>query len=233
MQLCKLKQYVIGEEVTIQSEKYNVIGQGDDYVTLLKQEPLTTNEVNTYGGVGTANNHVNMYNSRKTSDTYYHQAYNIPRTAKDNNGYGGMAYYSSSTCGYVNGSWQFDGCTTSYNQSEVKYVVDAWAAAKFTDELKTVDGYSARLAQKEELKSIGWPSCSSTDVCPKETATPSWLYNDHCDYWTMSQWNSSWASVWHVDFQGALRGNDNVTGSYYEVVRPVINVYKSVLEDVN
>ena len=59
---------------------------------------------------------------------------------------GGMAYYTSENCGYVNDSWVGTNCTTSYNSSEIKYVIDSWATTMFKNsELKTVDGYSARL----------------------------------------------------------------------------------------
>ena len=54
-------------------------------------------------------------------------------TATNQNGYGGMAYYTSETCGYPNGSSGSSvdiGCTTDYAQSEVKYAVDAWAKDK-------------------------------------------------------------------------------------------------------
>ena len=66
-----------------------------------------------------------------------------------------MAYYSSSTCGYSTPgdyeSYDGSGCTTSYASSEVKYVIDGWAASKFTNgEIKTVDGYGSRLITKEE-----------------------------------------------------------------------------------
>ena len=54
-------------------------------------------------------------------------------TATNQNGYGGMAYYTSETCGYLNGSsgsCVTTGCTIDYAQSEVKYAVDAWAKDK-------------------------------------------------------------------------------------------------------
>ena len=108
--------YSIGDEVTYNGMNFYVIADSDensDSVTMLKAEPLTVDEVNTYG-VG----HVNRYTSSSVG------------TATNQNGYGGMTYYSSETCGYVNSSWVYDGCTTDYAQSEVKYAVDAWAKDK-------------------------------------------------------------------------------------------------------
>lgn len=57
-----------------------------------------------------------------SSETFYQTAYNY-------NGYGGMAYYTSETCGWINNNLVETGCTTDYAQSEVKYVVDAWKIA--------------------------------------------------------------------------------------------------------
>ncbi len=222
--------YSIGDTVTINSETYYVIAESDstqDYVTLLKAEPLTVEEVNTYGGVGTEDNHVNK-NASSSQGTAYNQ-----------NGYGGMAYYSSETCGYpyvdgVKQSIDISGCesenATSYNKSDIKYVVDAWATDKFTStDLKEVDGYKARLVQKEELRSQFYPSCSeSATFCSKESTTPSWLYNSKYLYWTMTQWNNASSSVWRV-FDVGLRGRSVYDVDGYAAVRPVINLYKSKL----
>ena len=207
-----VKQYEIGEELTVKNEKYNVIGQGNDYVTLLKQQALTVEEVNTYGS-----GHINQYTSVSVG------------TAYNRNGYGGMAYYTSTTCGYNGSNWIYDGCTTDYNSSEVKYVVDAWAADKFqNDELKEVDNYKARLVQKEEVRSQFYPSCrESASNCSIESATPSWLYNSNYYYWTMSQHQSFSSSVWSVFGDGRLRYSYVYTSS--GAVRPVINLYKSKL----
>ena len=112
--------YSIGDEVTYNNVDYCVIkdsGANESTVTLLKAEPLTVAEVNQYGGVGTANNHVNMYNA-SSEDSYYQTAQNV-------NGYGGIAFYSSETCKQYGSD-----CTTDYAQSEINYVVDAWKVAQ-------------------------------------------------------------------------------------------------------
>ena len=211
--------YSVGDTITLAGEQYYVIANSDstkDYVTVLKANPLTVTEINTYGGVGTANNHVNQY-------TDYSQG-----TSYNNNGYGGMAYYGSPTCGYNGSSWVYDGCTTDYASSEVKYVIDAWVQAEFTNgELKTVDGYGARLVTLEELKPIGWPSCNLNDGwCPGKSTTPSWLYNSNYWYWTMSQRNNSSSRVWDVHGDGYL-SHHSVYSLSDGAVRPVVNIYKS------
>ena len=157
---------------------------------------------------------------------------NAGETVYDHPGYGGMAYYTSTTCGYNGSKWVYDVCKTNYAESEIKYVVDAWATDKFTStDLKEVNGYKARLVQKEELRSQFYPSCSSAATyCFKGSTTPSWLYapNSEYWYWTMTQWYNSSSSVWHVNRDGSLYYN-RVNYGYRGAVRPVVNLYKSKL----
>ena len=108
--------YEVGDTVTYNNIDYYVIkdsSSSEDSVTLLKAEPLSVAEVNQFGS-----GHVNRY----TSDSV--------GTAYDCGGYGCMAYYSSETCGHVNNNYVNTGCTTNYADSDIKYVVDAWASAK-------------------------------------------------------------------------------------------------------
>ena len=171
------KAYKIGDEITYNGINFYVIENSDensDSVTLLKAEPLTVAEVNKYGGVGTENNHVNMYVT-DTSASYYQKA-------DDRNGYGEMAYYSSETCGFTSASGDKirveTGCTTDYAKSEVKYVVDAWAADKFqsSDLKKDATGYSARLITIDELtNNKGYTIVDGYNYyIPTADVTPSW-----------------------------------------------------------
>jgi len=215
-------KYEIGNKVTYNENDYYVIKNSDennDTVTMLKAEPLSVEEVNTYGGVGTANNHVNMYNA-SSSNSYYQKAY-------DNNGYGGMAYYTSVDCGHGQDSNHTDtGCTTDYAQSEVKYVVDAWKAAQ------APAASEARLIKYDELiDNLGYDhaiwNASYWQVNPEYT--PSWVYNSNYWYWTMSQYNDSASIVWSVDSGGSFSYINVNSG----VVRPVITISKSALGDTN
>ena len=218
--------YSIGDEVSYNNVDYRVIansGANESTVTLMKATPLTVAEVNLYGGVGTENNHVNMYLTSDTNAGWYQQAYN-------QNGYGGMAYFTSETCGYVNGDWVYDGCTTDYQASEIKYVVDAWALDKVPNGL--VD---ARLLQYDELiDNLGY-DMATWDVSAwvvNPDYTPNFVYNSNYRYWTMSQHNDSLDSVWTVLGGGAL-GEFQVhqfRGEGY-VVRPVIVLDKSVITE--
>ena len=208
--------YSVGDQVTYNNVNYYVIadsGTSESTVTLLKAEPLSVEEVNTYGGVGTANNHVNMYTAA-SSDSYYRTAYN-------SNGYGGMTYYSSANCGYGDDSnHTSEGCTSDYAQSEVKYVVDAWAAAK------APAASEARLITINEVVSLGYDNtCIEEGRCEPSANVPTWLYNSNSWYWTMSQYNDSASVVWYVAGDGYHGSVDNCSGA----VRPVITLSKSSL----
>ena len=201
--------YTIGNQVTYNNINYYVIkdsGAKESTVTLLKAEPLSVEEVNTYGA-----GHVNRY------------TYSSVGTAYGRNGYGGMAYYTSETCGYINGSPVDTGCTTDYVQSEVKYAVDAWKAAKAPAAL------DARLLTYDELiDNLGYdPTISSAGNPQTNDNVPTWVYNSNYWYWTSSQHPSSSSTVWGVN----SRGLDIVAVSSSEngVVRPVITISKSAL----
>ena len=210
--------YNVGDQVTYKGIDFYVIAPSDetsDSVTLLKADPLTVDEVNTYG-VG----HVNMY-----PDTFSH-------TAKDINGYGGMAYYSSQTCrlDLETDYWIEDGCTSDYASSEIKYVVDAWASeALISSDLKTdTTGYSARLITIDELTSyLGYDSDQEEPSTNGET--PAWVYNSNYVYWTITPYDSSETNVYFIDEDGSF--NDYMVGDTDAdgVVRPVITLYKSAL----
>ena len=123
------------------------------------------------------------------------------------------------------------GSAKTYAESYVKSIVDSWFNNKFTDELKTVDGYSARLITFDEVHSFGYgdePSDCGGGYCPyypKTDSVPGWIYNNNYWYWTMSPINEkSIVNVWYVHSTGNL--NDGNVEQSPGAVRPVINVYK-------
>ena len=211
------QEYKIGDEVTYNGMNFYVIENSDensDSVTMLKAEPLAVDEVNTYG-VG----HINRYTSSSVG------------TAYNQNGYGGMAYYSSETCGYVNNSRVETGCTTDYAQSEVKYVVDAWANDKFkSSDLKEDSlGYKARLIIKEELMdNLGYNHAEEgpSYFILNPEYTPSWVYNSNYCYYTISPYEDSTLNVWFLNNEGYLVHGD-VYYYHYGLVRPVVTILKS------
>jgi len=228
------EEYSVGDEVTYNNVDYYVMkdsAESESTVTLLKAEPLTVAEVNQFGGVGTANNHVNMYSSSSTSYVYYQTAYDV-------NGYGGIAYYSSSTCGYNGSTWVSDGCTTEYNASEIKYVVDAWKTAQ------AFQATVARLITVDELINDFNYEYSEVNNAPKyipSENTPTWIYNSNYSYWTMTPYievNSNPDYMNNVAdvsyYEGEIAGsmcNAGCNGYCLpsETVRPVIVLPKSAL----
>ena len=213
--------YNVGDEVTYNNINYYVIKDSDtteDSVTLLKAEPLTVDEVNRYG-VG----HINRYTKSSVG------------TASNQNGYGGMVYYTSENCGYVNNSWVETGCTTDYEESEVKYAVDAWKTANAP--LAT----EARLITKDEIDNNfefeEVDCCGGCGFCTENLIKETWMYNSNYNYWTMSQSNSLTFGVWGVNNRGKLielrvsgyDGNGGDNNGSYDVVRPVIVLPKSAL----
>ena len=206
--------YNIGDEVTYNGVDYYVIKDSDiteESVTLLKAEPLTVSEVNQYGA-----GHVNRYTR-----------YSVGKgTAKNVDGYGGMAYYSSETCGYLN-DWIDDGCTNSYAQSEIKYVVDAWksanAPAATEARLITFDELIENLGYDESAK-----QCTGSCWYNKGVDTPSWVYNSNYWYWTMSPYNDSSSGVWSMNSSSTVN-IFSVVGDSVGTVRPVIVLPKSAL----
>ena len=200
--------YSVGDEVTYNGVDYYVIKDSDaseESVTLLKAEPLSVEEVNQYG-VG----HVNRY-TQSSAGTAYNQ-----------NGYGGMAYYSSETCGDVGYGDVQDGCVANYESSDINFAVEAWANDKILNGLQ-----DARLITVEELESLGYLYNEEYGYYPKLDNVPNWLYNSNYNYWTMSSNDSNRVgTAWAIYDIGDV-------GSFYVnnilVVRPVIVISKTVL----
>ena len=207
--------YTIGNQVSYNGVSYYVIknsGVKESTVTLLKAEPLSVGDVNLYGS-----GHINKY------------TYESIGTAYNNNGYGGVAYFTSETCGYVNQEFVYSGCTINYNNSDVKFIVDAWSQAKIPIGLK-----EARLITYEELMDNLGYNKSTFDVSKyvvNAEYTPSWVYNYNYHYWyTMSAKDDSMSILWVESGSGWLQGHS--VGSYdsfYGLIRPVIVLDKSVL----
>ena len=102
----------------------------------------------------------------------------------------------------------------TYDTSDVKVYIDNWASTNFiNDELKTIDGYSARLMTLTEYNNI--PN------------TYSWRAAPNAWYWLM---NSNSYVGCGAGYVAAFGGN---YCSSKGGVRPVINVYKSALETNN
>ena len=203
--------YQVGDEVTYNNINYYVIKDSDtteESVTLLKAEPLKVAEINEYGA-----GHVNRYTNGSVG------------TAYDRNGYGGIAYYTSETCGYVNNTWVETGCKTDYASSEIKYVVDAWKTAK------APAATEVRLISKDEIETERkeYDCCGGCGQCidTGDFAKYNWMYNNNYWYWTNTPYTDSSSNVWRVSGNGVLGSDSVYDGDYSGVVRPVITISKS------
>ena len=207
--------YNVGDTVTYNGMNFYVVspsGTNEDSVTALKAEPLTVDEVTTYG-VG----HINRYTVDSQGVAY------------DENGYGGMTYYSSGTCRMNT----LSGCTSDYDDSDIKFAVDAWAADKFADGVLKTDslGYKARLLTYEELTTtLGYTPAAqdATSMSLNSDDTPSWVYNSNYSYWTMIPYQDEASRVWDIGDNGNVYAN-LFYNNYNLVVRPVVTFSKSAL----
>jgi len=199
-------EYKIGDKVTYNDIEFYVIQDSDvkeNSVTMLKAEPLSYEEIQKY-------------------------IEGIDVQITNQNGYGGVAYYVSETCGFLNGHPKFDGCTTNYNTSIIKMVVDAWANEKVTSGLQ-----DARLLSIEDLlTNLGYDEnkTSTGEGLEVMENVPIWLYNPDYYYWTMSSFHDSSMIVWSVRRDGSLGGENLYNNS---VLRPVITISKTALGDTD
>ena len=205
------KAYKIGDEVTYNGINFYVIKNSDensDSVTLLKEEPLTVDEVNKYGA-----NKINKYSNNNRG-----KAYNY-------NGYGGMTYSSTSTCGSDNHS----NCTTEYDKSDVKRIVDAWSLDKLkaNDLKEDKTGYSTRLITYEELQeNLEYDNIDSSGLHVIGSKTYADLMYSNDWYWTMTPYQDYNNLVWFVTSGHLAPASIYVQGA---AVRPVITLKKDVI----
>ncbi len=209
------KVYNVGDEITYKGMKFYVVsasGAKESSVTALKETPLTVDEVTTYGA-----GHINRYTTSSQGVAY------------NSNGYGGMTYYSSDTCK----SGTETGCTSDYDDSDIKFAVDAWANDKLTQSDLVGDklGYKVRLLTYEELTtSLGYEPAAKdvTSINLNNENTPSWVYNSSYFYWTMSPYQDEASRVWGIDNFGYVHAF-RIWFIYRGVVRPVVTFSKSAL----
>ena len=215
------KAYKVGDEVKYNNVDYYVIknsGVNEEEVQLLKKDPLTVAQVNQYG-VG----HVNMYACRSSDSSCYQTA----RDVNSDGTVGGMAYYSSATCGYdSNNQWHTSGCTTDYAQSEVKYAVDAWKTAQAPQatnaRLITLDDLTDNLGMELNKQN---PTSYQINVTED---TPTWVMGENYWYWTMTTNTNKTAEVWGVGHRSSANVNSRgVQYHYHLAVRPVITLSKT------
>lgn len=199
----RYKTYATGDEIEYEGNKYYVIknsSKATKYITLLKAEPLTYDEIN--------NNKGNL---------------DIGITKTDNN-IGLMSYYTSDTC---NSDENKFGCTNAYDKSNIKVILDNWSKDY---DLVSVGGYKVRLINENDLIALGYENQQvGTNISTKLTyteLTPNWVYGTN--YWSMETFDGS-NQVYVNTIYGVLDTYFDSQVYNVNAVRPVINLNKCVV----
>ena len=146
-----------GEVVVYNGERFIVVNKsssGKNYITVIRETPLSKEEVEKYGYDTKGKNHVNVNVNCGNG---------VGKACND----GKVAYYSSTKCYKGNTS----SCQTSYSKSDIKVIIDNWANAVAdknnvaikdagysidmvadTSDYKKVNGYKMRLLSQSEIK---------------------------------------------------------------------------------
>lgn len=190
-----------GDIVRYNSNEFYVISVNDDYLTLFKKEPITSEEAKRIM------NSTEIYNQLNFSEQYLYSSY--------------MYSDSCKSAGFIT-----SGCSSDYNISAVKQVVDAWGTDNFKSDDLVLDkyGYNYRLINFEELTNVlyfdffRWHM--NYEGYHSTTNTPSWVYEYNT--WTMSGGESA-KNIYCIKDDGELYSSI----AYLEyTIQPVVNVKK-------
>ena len=226
--------YNQGDKITYNGIEFYVLSdslEDSNVLTLLKSAPLTKEEINLYG-----NGYINKYTNISQNEVYLED------------GYANVAYYSSDTCKFVDGTDIKTGCVYDYESSDIKHIVDGWGSDKLTlkDLWKDELGYNYRLITKEEIiDNMAYKLYieQSFIYSPITNKCPEWFYNNVYWTWTMTSINKN------SPYGYAIKGVYNI-GAYDEdkhypgqlgpqspyalaTVRPVVLLKKSALNKKN
>lgn len=239
-------EYKIGDKITLDDEEYYVIQNSsstDDYLIVLKANPLTAEEIEQYG---TGHINKNSEDSTVLNTVYEYE-----------DGVGGVSYYNSDTCKFVSYDESTDiytysttgvtsnvetMCKSDYASSDVKAIVDAWVSGTFKSGiLKPVDNYQARLLNMSDLIRLGYDEAltdmdNNFKMHVASSNVYDWLYSDTYDYWTMDSYSVdttvSTKEVWSIFNQNSnpIAIKPHHVAYYKGAIRPVLNVNKSAIE---
>ena len=227
-------KYKFGDQITFSGELYHVIENSDenqDYITILKDEPLTIQNLYKYGRDENDHLFVNEYVSN--FDDLEKVVYEY------GDKYGGMAYYTSETCSsnlywsisnFNHSDIEIVGCNNSYTKSDVKKVIDNWSKS-FSGNLKEVDGYKARILTYDDLvNKLGFVSLNGdSDYRINLDTNISWFTNFNYPIWISNTLNDSNKVLIIFGTNGTNEGRQWLydPNDFFATVRPVLNVYKS------
>ena len=194
-----------GDIVRYNSNEFYVIKVNDDYLTLFKNEPITSEEARRIMSS------TEIYNQLNYSEEYLYSSYMYSDTCK--------------SAGNIT-----SGCSNDYNISTVKQVVDAWGADSFKSNDLVLDnfGYKYRLINFEELANVLYFDNFSWDMnhagYHSTTNTPSWIYKYNT--WTMAG-TENITNIYCIRDSGELYSSL----AYLEYsIQPVANVKKNSVE---
>ena len=147
---------------------------------MLKSNPLTRDEIEKFAYDGFNKNAI---------------------TNQENDSFENVAYYSSDNCGsLINPDFPNSnntlGCTSNYNKSEIKKIVDNWSKSVFeVFELSTDEyGYSVRLLKQNELfENLYYENQRRNDTGISEKIVPTRKEDDYdiVGCWIMNDENDS------------------------------------------
>lgn len=192
--------YNIGDDVIYNNELYHVISDSsnnDNYVTLLKDKPLTYDEIDKYGK--NANGY--YYVTRKISDNEF-----VPDISNFDDGIGGIKYFYSN-CFYKTKDIEYNYCSSNYDKSIVRAVVNNWSK-NIDEDLVKVNGYRARLINSDEINNV---------------IQYDWAGSDNYIYWSMDGRDSF--NVIQINQSPYISSIWNSNA-----IRPVINLNKCAVE---
>ena len=211
--------YSIGDEVTYNGVDYYVIensGDTKDTVTMLKAEPIKSADVVQYISSSELNGKI-----------------------KSDNKYIQLSYYTADNCKSAS-SHLTSGCSSDYGVSDIKQIVDIWKNNYLIEKDLAIDstGYSVRLLTNDELfNNLGYNTTTfdGTSFKINYDNTPSWVYNENYEYWTMGIPDNMDFSAYMINNNGNLVPvliyvcdivyfNDKTY-----TVRPVVTLKKSAL----
>ena len=201
--------YKIGEDIIYNNELYHVISDSsnnENYITLLKDKPLTVEEIDKYG-------------RNSNGDIFIEKVEDTPDIYKFTDGSGGISYFYNNCIKYDdNGQKNFDYCSSNYNKSIIRRVVINWSK-QYEKDLVKVDGYRSRLMNSSEFVN---------------TNAFDWIENDNYKYWTMYPTNKKTVktkpetsvneNIWD---KNAIRPVINLNKCAIETNNPTCDIYKA------
>ena len=221
--------YSIGDTITFAGSNWYVIKNSteeEDYVTLLKEQILSIDELGDYA------------TGYCTDIDVQYNRYGCTITNKKKNA---MAYFYTDAClpdSIHSTSFVDEECiNTDYNTSKVKEMLEnQYLPTLGSDNLKEIAGYKIRLLNWEDLSNnLGYYSETvCTYYCREDrlvgSDTPEWIASSGSEeyYWTMEPTGGYNDRIDAIGYYKGLDGNHNIVTSIG--VRPVINLLKSSIQ---